>query len=65
MLSLVDGRQGFSRRSFLRVGSLALSNLHATIMHTLLDVSQLRVTQGMPREVLSVATSAPSIPGLL
>jgi hypothetical protein len=43
----------------------SISNLYATIMHTLLDVGQLRVTQGMPREVLSVATSAPPIPGLV
>jgi uncharacterized protein (DUF1501 family) len=39
-------------------------NLISTIMHTVFDVGQLRVTRGMPREILGMAEGAP-IPGLI
>lgn len=42
-----------------------IDNLLATIMHTLLDVGELRVTRGVPGEVLRAATAAEPIPGLL
>jgi hypothetical protein len=41
-----------------------IPNLLATIMHTLFDVGELRVTRGVPSEVLRAATSADPIPGL-
>ena len=39
-------------------------NLISTLMHTLLDVGELRVTRGVPGEVLRAATSWEPIPGL-
>jgi hypothetical protein len=41
-----------------------IPNLIATIMHTLFDVGELRVTRGVPNEVLRAATAAEPIPGL-
>jgi hypothetical protein len=41
-----------------------IPNLLATIMHTLFDVGELRVTRGVPNEVLRAATAADPIPGL-
>ena len=41
-----------------------IPNLLATIMHTLFDVGELRVTRGVPTEVLRAAISADPIPGL-
>jgi uncharacterized protein (DUF1501 family) len=42
-----------------------IPNLVATIMHSLLDVGELRVTRGVPNEVLRAATAAEPIPGLV
>jgi hypothetical protein len=42
-----------------------IPNLLATIMHTLFDVGELRVTRGVPTEVLRAATAADPIPGLV
>jgi hypothetical protein len=42
-----------------------IPNLLATIMHSLFDVGELRVTRGVPGEVIRAATSADPIPGLL
>jgi uncharacterized protein (DUF1501 family) len=42
-----------------------IPNLVSTIMHTLFDVGELRVTRGVPSEVLRAATAADPIPGLL
>jgi hypothetical protein len=44
---------------------MRIANLNATIMHALFDVGELRITQGIPREVIDVATAADPIPGLL
>src|SRR5579872_63348 len=41
------------------------ANLIATIMHTLFDVGELRVTRGVPNEVMRAATAADPIAGLL
>lgn len=43
---------------------VTVENLHATILHTLFDVGQLRISHGHLREVLNVATAAEPIPGL-
>jgi uncharacterized protein (DUF1501 family) len=40
-----------------------IQNLIGTVMHTLFDVGQLRITRGVPREVLQMAEWEP-IPGL-
>jgi len=42
-----------------------IPNLLSTIMHTLFDVGELRVTRGVPSEVMRAATNADPIPGLL
>lgn len=42
-----------------------IPNLLATIMHTLFDVGELRVTRGVPSEVMRAATAADPIAGLL
>ncbi|MEZ6109619.1 MAG: DUF1501 domain-containing protein [Pirellulaceae bacterium] len=42
-----------------------IENLVSTIMHTMLDVGQVRITRGLPREVIQVADGAEPIPGLL
>ena len=44
---------------------IRIPNLVATILHTLLDVGELRLQQGVPREVLQAATAADPIPGLI
>lgn len=44
---------------------MRIPNLLATVMHTLFDVGELRVTRGVPAEVMRVATAADPIPGLL
>lgn len=44
---------------------MTIAHLNATIMHTLFDVGRLRIAQGIPREVLDVATAADPIPGLM
>lgn len=41
-----------------------IPNLLATVMHTLFDVGELRVTRGVPGEVMKAATTADPIPGL-
>jgi hypothetical protein len=41
-----------------------IPNLLATIMHTLFDAGELRVTRGVPNEVMRAATSADPIAGL-
>ena len=57
---------GQSSRNGGEPNSEAIRNKHliSTIMHTLFDVGQLRVTRGMPREILTMAESEP-IPGLI
>ena len=42
-----------------------IRNLVATIMHTLLDIGELRVTQGLPSDITRTMTSWQPIPGLL
>jgi len=42
-----------------------IPNLLATIMHALFDVGELRITRGVPNEVLRAATAADPIPGLI
>jgi hypothetical protein len=42
-----------------------IPNLIATILHTLFDVSQLRLEPGIPREITQRLTAAEPIPGLL
>lgn len=44
--------------------AVRIPNLLATVMHTLFDVGELRVTRGVPTEVLRAATAADPIPGL-
>lgn len=43
---------------------MTVAHLYATIFHTLFDVGQLRIQQGVSREVLNVATAAEPISGL-
>lgn len=42
-----------------------IPNLVSTVMHTLFDVGELRVTRGVPNEVMRAATAADPIAGLL
>lgn len=42
-----------------------IKNLVATIMHTLLDIGELRVTPGVPNDVSRLITDTPPIAGLL
>jgi hypothetical protein len=42
-----------------------INNLIATVMHTLFDVGELRVTRGVPNDVLRAATAADPIEALL
>jgi hypothetical protein len=42
-----------------------LDNLLATIMHTLLDVGQVRLMTGLPQELLRTMTTPQPISGLL
>jgi hypothetical protein len=44
---------------------MRINNLLATIMHTLFDMGELRVTRGVPQEVVRAATAADPIPGLV
>jgi hypothetical protein len=44
--------------------AVRIPNLLATVMQTLFDVGELRVTRGVPAEVLRAATAADPIPGL-
>lgn len=44
---------------------ITINHLLATIMHALLDIGEVRVTRGLPAEVLSVAADHAPIPGLL
>jgi hypothetical protein len=39
-------------------------NLIATVLHTLLDMGEVRIQQGLPREIASVMTGYSPIPGL-
>jgi hypothetical protein len=43
---------------------VTIANLYATIMHTLLDIGELRITHSHMRDVLNIATAAEPIPGL-
>jgi len=43
---------------------VTIANLYATIMHTLLDIGELRITHSHLRDVLNIATAAEPIPGL-
>jgi hypothetical protein len=43
---------------------VSVSNLVATIMHTLFDVGQVRLVRGLPSEALRVITSGEPIPEL-
>lgn len=43
---------------------VTIANLYSTIMHTLFDVGELRLVQGIPREIINLATGAEPIPGL-
>jgi hypothetical protein len=58
---------GQSNRDASEPGSepIRIPHLLATVMHTLFDVGELRVTRGVPNEVMRAATSADPIPGLL
>lgn len=44
---------------------MRINNLLATIMHSLFDMGELRVTRGVPQEVIRAATAADPIPGLV
>jgi uncharacterized protein (DUF1501 family) len=44
---------------------IRIQNLLATIMHTLLDVGEVRIVPGMPREIAQTMTGWEPIPGLL
>jgi len=44
---------------------LSIQNLLATVMHTLVDIGQLRVTRDIPNEVTQAITGGQPIPGLL
>lgn len=44
---------------------MEISNLVATIFHTLIDIGQLRIAQGVPANVLRYVTKSDPIPGLL
>lgn len=44
---------------------VSVENLMATIMHTLFDVSQVRLQPGLPVDLLRFMESAPPIPGLM
>lgn len=39
-------------------------DLVSSIMHTLFDVGELRITRGVPNEIIQVATAGNIIPGL-
>lgn len=43
---------------------MTVERLHATILHLLLDVGQLRAAQSQLQEVINIATAAEPIPGL-
>jgi hypothetical protein len=43
---------------------MTIGHLYSTIFHALFDVGQLRIQQGISREVLNIATAAEPIPGL-
>jgi hypothetical protein len=43
---------------------VAIKNLVATVLHTLFDVGELRVTPGVPREIAQTMTGWDPIPGL-
>ncbi|MFM7844781.1 MAG: DUF1501 domain-containing protein [Planctomycetota bacterium] len=43
---------------------MTIAHLYATIFHTLFDVGQLRIQQGLSRDVLKIATAAEPITGL-
>jgi hypothetical protein len=43
---------------------MTIGHLYATIFHTLFDVGQLRIQQGISRDVINVATAAEPITGL-
>lgn len=43
----------------------SIRNLQATIMHSLLDVGQVRIARGIPTDVIQATTSASPIAGLL
>lgn len=43
---------------------ITIKNLVATVMHSLLDVGQLRLKRGVPGDILRAATAAEPIPGL-
>ena len=43
---------------------ITIKNLVATVLHTLFDVGELRITQGIPAEIIQMADGEP-IPGLL
>jgi hypothetical protein len=44
---------------------MEIRHLVSTILHTLLDISQLRIQRGAPSEIIRLATQAEPIPGLL
>ena len=44
---------------------VTISQLVATVLHTLLDIGELRVTQGVPAEILRAVTDVEPIAGLL
>lgn len=43
---------------------MTVERLHATILHTLLDVGQMRVTNSHLQDVIRIATAAEPISGL-
>jgi hypothetical protein len=44
---------------------IRISNLIATIMHTLLDLGELRIAQGLPRDLVQAVTKSPPIEELV
>jgi hypothetical protein len=44
---------------------VGIKNLIATILHTLVDVGEVRIQRGLPRDISQTMTSWDPIPGLL
>jgi hypothetical protein len=58
--------QGYTRREMLQVGTLVVSsaNVFATIMSTLIDPAELRVTSGVPSNIAGYLADSQPIPQL-
>jgi hypothetical protein len=43
---------------------IGIPNLVSTVLHTLMDIGQVRLIPGLPADILKAATDADPIPGL-